>query len=37
MAGRVFSGVPAPKNLMIPPYMFTDDTTLVIGVDEGTA
>ncbi len=37
MAGRVFQGVPAPKNLMIPPYMFTDDTTLVIGVDEGTA
>ncbi len=37
MAGRVFSGVPAPKNLMIPPYMFTDDSTLVIGVDEGTA
>ncbi len=37
MAGRVFQGVPAPKNLMIPPYMFTDDTNLVIGVDEGTA
>lgn len=37
MAGRVFSGVPAPKNLMIPPYMFTDDTTLLIGADEGTA
>lgn len=38
MAGRVFSGVPAPKNLMIPPYMFTDnDTMLLIGADEGTA
>ncbi len=37
MAGRVFSGVPAPKNLMIPPYMFTDDSTLTIGADEGTA
>ncbi len=37
MAGRVFQGVPAPKNLMIPPYMFTDDSTLLIGVDEGTA
>jgi len=37
MAGRVFQGVPAPKNLMIPPYMFTDDSTLVIGADEGTA
>ena len=38
MAGRVFSGVPAPKNLMIPPHMFTDnDTMLTIGADEGTA
>jgi ubiquinol-cytochrome c reductase iron-sulfur subunit len=37
MAGRVFSGVPAPKNLMIPPYMFVDDTTILIGEDEGTA
>lgn len=37
MAGRVFSGVPAPKNLMIPPYMFVDDSTILIGADEGTA
>lgn len=37
MAGRVFSGVPAPKNLMIPPYMFTDGDILTIGADEGTA
>lgn len=37
MAGRVFSGVPAPKNLMIPPHMFTDDNNLLIGADEGTA
>lgn len=37
MAGRVFSGVPAPSNLVIPPYMFVDDTTITIGADEGTA
>jgi len=37
MSGRVFSGVPAPKNLMIPPYMYTDDDNLIIGKDEGTA
>lgn len=37
MAGRVFSGVPAPANLVIPPYMFVDDTTITIGADEGTA
>lgn len=37
MAGRVFQGVPAPLNLVVPPYMFTDDNTLLIGVDEGAA
>jgi ubiquinol-cytochrome c reductase iron-sulfur subunit len=36
MAGRVFQSVPAPKNLQIPPYMFIDDNTIVIGEDEGT-
>jgi len=33
MAGRVYKGVPAPKNLRIPPYSFLDDRTLVIGVN----
>jgi ubiquinol-cytochrome c reductase iron-sulfur subunit len=33
MAGRVFSGVPAPKNLQVPPYHFVNDTTIQIGVD----
>lgn len=38
MAGRVYSGVPAPTNLKIPPYSFIDDQTLVIGVSpEGAA
>ena len=32
MAGRVYSGVPAPSNLKIQPYSYIDDTTLVIGV-----
>ena len=36
MAGRVFQSVPAPKNLQVPPYMFTDDNTILIGEDEGT-
>ncbi|MGI5308015.1 ubiquinol-cytochrome c reductase iron-sulfur subunit [Rheinheimera sp. WS51] len=36
LAGRVFSGVPAPKNLQVPPYMFLDDNTLLIGEDEGS-
>ncbi len=33
IAGRVYSGVPAPKNLPVPPYHFIDDTTIQIGVD----
>lgn len=36
MAGRVFQSVPAPKNLQVPPYMYIDDNTIVIGEDEGT-
>ena len=30
-AGRVFSGVPAPYNLPVPPYTFVSDTTLRVG------
>ena len=33
MAGRVFQGVPAPTNLVVPPHHFADDTTIVVGVD----
>ncbi|WP_049621751.1 ubiquinol-cytochrome c reductase iron-sulfur subunit [Frateuria defendens] len=33
MAGRVFAGVPAPKNLEVPKYHFVDDHTIQIGVD----
>ncbi len=33
MAGRVYSGVPAPTNLKVPPYSFLDDQTLMIGVN----
>lgn len=31
MAGRVFQNVPAPLNLVVPPYQFVDDTTVIIG------
>jgi ubiquinol-cytochrome c reductase iron-sulfur subunit len=34
LAGRVYSGVPASTNLVVPPYSFEGDTTLVIGVDK---
>ena len=33
LAGRVYQGVPAPKNMQIPPYHFIDDMTIQIGVD----
>ena len=33
LAGRVYQGVPAPTNLRVPPYHFTGDNELVIGVD----
>lgn len=31
LAGRVYSGVPAPYNLPVPPYDFISDKTLRIG------
>ena len=37
MAGRVFEGVPAPTNLVVPPHHYEGDTTLVIGVDPANA
>ena len=37
LAGRVYSGVPAPKNLEIPPYQYLTDTTIVVGSDGGAA
>ena len=35
-AGRVYSGVPAPTNLTIPPHYFVSDYEIVIG-EEGVA
>ena len=33
LAGRVYSGVPAPYNLPVPPYRFPDEKTVRIGED----
>jgi len=33
LAGRVFAGVPAPKNLVVPPYYFKGDNRILIGED----
>ncbi len=36
LAGRVFKGVPAPANLVVPPYKFITPDKLLIG-DDGDA
>lgn len=33
MAGRVYAGVPAPTNLVVPPHYYESDTSIVIGLD----
>ncbi len=38
MAGRVYKGVPAPTNLVVPPYSFVESNRVLIGVNpEGNA
>lgn len=34
LAGRVYKGVPAPKNLLVPPYKYDSDAIITIGVDQ---
>lgn len=35
LAGRVYAGVPAPTNLVIPPHQYISDDMILIGVDGG--
>ena len=37
LAGRVYSGSPASRNMEVPPYSFESDDVLVIGIDEENA
>jgi len=37
LAGRVYTGVPAPTNMIVPPYRYDSDTKVVIGEDAGGA
>lgn len=37
LAGRVFSGVPAPSNLVVPPYKYLSDSVILVGDDGGVA
>jgi ubiquinol-cytochrome c reductase iron-sulfur subunit len=36
MAGRVYAGVPAPTNLVVPPYRYLSDSRIIVGVDQET-
>lgn len=36
LAGRVYSGSPASRNMQVPPYSFEGDDVLVVGIDEET-
>lgn len=35
IAGRVYSGVPAPTNLVVPPHSYLSDDVIIIGSEEG--
>lgn len=37
LAGRVYQGVPAPTNLVVPPHRYVSDNVILIGEDEGVA
>ena len=36
LSGRVYKGVPAPTNLKVPPYSFTQANVITIGIDSET-
>ncbi len=33
LAGRVYRGVPAPTNLVVPPYRYVTDNLIIVGED----
>jgi len=37
LAARVYKGVPAPLNLVIPPHQYLSETRLLVGDDGGAA
>lgn len=37
LSGRVFKNMPAPLNLVVPPYQFLGDNRILIGEDAGGA
>jgi ubiquinol-cytochrome c reductase iron-sulfur subunit len=37
LAGRVYRGVPAPTNLIVPPHRYLTETKLIVGEERGEA
>jgi len=37
MSGRVYAGMPAPTNLVVPPYRFLGENLILIGDDAGVS
>ena len=37
LSGRVYAGVPAPLNLVVPPHKYVTDTRILIGSEGGQA
>jgi len=37
LSGRVYKNVPAPRNMVIPPYTFLSDTLVLVGQDKEAA
>ncbi len=37
LAGRVYQGVPAPTNLVVPPHKYVSENVILVGEDEGVA
>lgn len=37
LSGRVYKGVPAPRNMVVPPYRYLSESTIVIGEEEAGA
>ncbi|MBL7251808.1 ubiquinol-cytochrome c reductase iron-sulfur subunit [Alloalcanivorax sp. C16-2] len=35
LAGRVYEGVPAPTNLVVPPHSYVSDAVIIVGSEEG--
>ena len=37
LSGRVYAGVPAPSNLVVPPHMYVSESVILVGEDGGAA